>query len=151
VTDSSQIDWRKTTFDGAEVEQMKAFRGLSLREKLLIVEEMADRARFVLNQRRNRGLAYFDPLTGDMIRANRVAESNQTYGVTGEIKLPKMAQPNLPMSLPGQQDLDLFSESGGLDPRVPLSLRMDGMTFSSVEIENCCVVDEVRDSGQSGA
>lgn len=65
------VDWSLTTFEGAELEQMRAFRALPLRQKLTIIEEMADRARFLIGQRRRRGLSYFEPGTGKFVPGAR--------------------------------------------------------------------------------
>jgi hypothetical protein len=64
---TDDVNWRLTTFDGAELEQLRSFRSLSLMRKLSIVEEMADRARFLMEQRRRRGLPYFDLGTDQLI------------------------------------------------------------------------------------
>lgn len=75
-------DWRKTTFEGTEMEQLRHFRSLPLRKKLLIVEELADRARFLIAQRKRKGLPYFDPGTGELMREMAVREDHTEYPET---------------------------------------------------------------------
>jgi hypothetical protein len=71
--------WWKTTFSGTEREQLRHFRSLPLREKLLIVEEVTNRARFLIAQRRRLGLSYFDPGTGKLMPGMAVREDRSEY------------------------------------------------------------------------
>ncbi|MDA3934765.1 MAG: hypothetical protein PF630_10645 [Gammaproteobacteria bacterium] len=43
--DNDPIDWSKTTWEGSRREQLRQWRKLTLRERLLAVEEMADISR----------------------------------------------------------------------------------------------------------
>lgn len=42
MRDDDSIDWSKTTWEGSRREQLRRWRALSLRERLLAVEEMAE-------------------------------------------------------------------------------------------------------------
>ena len=64
----ASIDWSLCTYEGAEREQLRQWSALSLREKLLAVEEMGDLAAKFLNDRKARGLPYFDPDTGRLMQ-----------------------------------------------------------------------------------
>jgi CRISPR-associated protein Csx17 len=48
------VDWSKTTWEGSRREQLRRWRKLSLREKLLAVEEMADLSRHLDDMRLRR-------------------------------------------------------------------------------------------------
>jgi hypothetical protein len=62
------IDWSLCTYAGAEREQLRRWSKLPLRAKLAAVEEMGDLAERFLTERRARGLPYFDPQTGELVR-----------------------------------------------------------------------------------
>ncbi len=70
-----QIDWESCTFEGAEREQLRVWSQLPLRNKLEALEEMCDHARATIERRRQQGLPYIDPYTGERIpRAATVRE-----------------------------------------------------------------------------
>lgn len=54
TVNEAAIDWSKCTWEGARLEQLRAFRQLSLRDKLQAVEEMCDVIRKLDAARRNR-------------------------------------------------------------------------------------------------
>jgi hypothetical protein len=62
------IDWSLCTWEGAEREQLRQWNALPLRAKLEAVEDMAKLAERFLAERRARGLPYFDPQTGELVR-----------------------------------------------------------------------------------
>lgn len=61
------IDWSLCTYAGAEREQLRIWSRLPLRAKLAAVEEMGDLAEKFLQDRKARGLPYFDPETGELV------------------------------------------------------------------------------------
>ena len=62
------IDWSLCTYAGAEQEQLRRWIALSLRAKLLAVEEMSDLAQRFITSRKSRGLPDFDPHTGELVK-----------------------------------------------------------------------------------
>jgi len=62
------IDWSLCTYAGAEREQLRRWSKLPLRAKLAAVEEMGDLAARFLAERQAKGLPYFDPQTGELVR-----------------------------------------------------------------------------------
>ncbi len=62
------VDWSLCTYAGAEREQLRQWSRLSLRAKLAAVEEMGDLAGRFLAYRKARGLPYFDPYTGELVK-----------------------------------------------------------------------------------
>lgn len=62
------IDWSICTPEGSEREQLRRWAALPLRRKLLALEEMCDHARATIEWRRQQGLPYFDPVTGELVR-----------------------------------------------------------------------------------
>jgi hypothetical protein len=67
-TSRQEIDWESCTFEGAEREQLRVWSGLPLRQKLQAVEEMGELANKSLEWRKSRGLPYFDPGTGELVK-----------------------------------------------------------------------------------
>ncbi len=63
-----EIDWSLCTFEGAEREQLRRWVALPLRAKLEALEELCDQSRRMIAWRRERGLPYFDPVTGELVR-----------------------------------------------------------------------------------
>jgi len=63
-----EVDWSLCTYAGAEREQLRRWSQLPLRAKLAAVEEMGNLAERFLQDRKARGLPYFDPHTGEMVR-----------------------------------------------------------------------------------
>jgi hypothetical protein len=66
--DPVPIDWERCTFEGAEREQLRRWIRLPLRDKLLALEQMSDHAQATIAWRKARGLPYFDPTTGELIK-----------------------------------------------------------------------------------
>lgn len=56
------------TWSGAEKAQLQHWRTLSLREKLDANERMVKTANYMIEQRREKGLPYIDPKTGECVR-----------------------------------------------------------------------------------
>lgn len=54
-------DWPAGSWEGARREELRRWRRMSLRERLLALEEMAARSRFFARPRRERGLPVIDP------------------------------------------------------------------------------------------
>ena len=67
--DPSGMGWTQCTAAGSERAQLLVWRSLSLRQKLAAVEEMCDLSRRLLAQRQRAGLPYFDPRTGELVKA----------------------------------------------------------------------------------
>ncbi len=83
-SDETEIDWSKTTWDGSRREQLRRWRKLSLRERLLAVDEMAELSqRFgeMREQRRSHGVqgAPEDRISNSE-RVTEVRESSPSYG-----------------------------------------------------------------------
>jgi hypothetical protein len=67
------IDWSLTTWEGSRRAQLRDWMKLSLTEKWLAVEEMADLAREAIERRRSQGLPYIDPYTRELVPGSSVA------------------------------------------------------------------------------
>jgi hypothetical protein len=65
----SPVEWELCTFEGAEMEQLRVWSSLPLREKLLALEEMCDHARATIAWRKAKRLPYFDPFTGELVKS----------------------------------------------------------------------------------
>ncbi|NBB78216.1 MAG: hypothetical protein GVY36_02045 [Verrucomicrobia bacterium] len=61
------IDWSKTTFEGAERENLRGWQKLSFDEKLQANEEMNELANDLFARRKANGLPYIDPDTGELV------------------------------------------------------------------------------------
>lgn len=66
------IDWSLTTWEGSRRATLRDWMKLTLTEKWTAVEEMADFARATIEWRRNQGLPYIDPYTGERVSAAAV-------------------------------------------------------------------------------
>jgi hypothetical protein len=66
-----QIDWSLCTWEGAERDQLRHWMALPLREKLQALEQMCDHARATVAWRKSKGLPYFDPETGHLVKPDR--------------------------------------------------------------------------------
>ena len=62
------VDWSLCTWKGSRREQHQTYLALPFRRKLELLEELCDHARFMLEDRRRRGLPYLDPYTGEVVR-----------------------------------------------------------------------------------
>jgi len=62
-----KVDWSKTTFEGAERENLRDWRKLSFDEKLQANEEMNAFANQIFAHRKAQGLPYIDPDTGKLV------------------------------------------------------------------------------------
>ncbi len=62
-----KVDWSKTTFEGAERENLRNWRKLSFDEKLQANEEMNAFANQIFARRKAQGLPYIDPDTGELV------------------------------------------------------------------------------------
>jgi hypothetical protein len=71
IESNNEIDWSLTTWKGSRLNQHQVHRALPLREKLRIVEEMCDRNRAFIAQRKKAGLPYIDPYTGEAVRGTK--------------------------------------------------------------------------------
>jgi uncharacterized protein YigA (DUF484 family) len=58
----------KMTFEAAEDNNLRAWRSLTLQERLLAAQDLADMYRHVIAERAARGLPYIDPATGEVVR-----------------------------------------------------------------------------------
>lgn len=85
--DNADIDWSKITFEGAERENLRAWRRLSFDDKLKAAEEMNDFANEMLARRKARGLPYIDPDTGEFVRG-RSSESGANHVADGAVEYP---------------------------------------------------------------
>ncbi len=65
---ADKFDWESCTFEGSELEQLRVWRKLPLRQKLLALEQLCDHARATIAWRKSRGLPYFDPATGELVK-----------------------------------------------------------------------------------
>ncbi len=65
--DPAAMGWEQCTPEGSERAQLKVWMALPLRTKLEALEEMCDRSRRMIASRRERGLPYFDPETGNLV------------------------------------------------------------------------------------
>lgn len=61
------IDWSVTTWEGSRRAALRDWMKLTLTEKWMAVEEMADFARATIASRRRQGLPYIDPYTGERV------------------------------------------------------------------------------------
>lgn len=62
------LDLSECTWAGAEMAQLRKWRSLTLREKLQANEDMVQTADYMIQQRREKGLPYIDPETGECVR-----------------------------------------------------------------------------------
>jgi hypothetical protein len=67
-------DWSVTTWEGSRREALRHWMKLTLTEKWRAVEEMADFGRAMIERRRQRGLPYIDPDTGERVCGALVRE-----------------------------------------------------------------------------
>jgi hypothetical protein len=75
-TDLDNIDWSKTTFEGAERESLRAWKQLSLAEKLKANEEMNEMFDAVIRRKRESGEPYIDPDTGKLVHESCTPRKN---------------------------------------------------------------------------
>jgi hypothetical protein len=61
------VDWSATTWEGSRREALRHWMKLTLTEKWRAVEEMADFGREMIEDRREKGLPYIDPYTGERV------------------------------------------------------------------------------------
>ncbi len=76
------IDWSKTTFEGAERENLRGWRKLTFDQKLQANEDMNDLANEFFARRKAKGLPYIDPDTGELVPGKKtvqVAEPPRPY------------------------------------------------------------------------
>jgi len=78
MSEDDGIDWSLTTWEGSRRAQLRDAMKLTLTEKWLAVEEMADWARATIASRRERGLPYIDPYTGERVSGTAVREEPPT-------------------------------------------------------------------------
>lgn len=71
---SENIDWSLTTWEGSRREQIRRWSQLTMDEILAAQEEMGDHVRATIDWRRNRGLPYIDPYTGEHVSGATVRE-----------------------------------------------------------------------------
>jgi hypothetical protein len=67
TNDPTGMGWSQCTARGSEEAQLRMGMRLSLREKLLAVEALADLSRCFLNRLKRQGKPYIDPHTGELI------------------------------------------------------------------------------------
>jgi hypothetical protein len=70
-SEPAHIDWSKTTFEGAERENLRAWKRLSFDEKLRANEAMNEMFAEIIRRKFASGEPYIDPDTGQVVRANR--------------------------------------------------------------------------------
>ena len=75
MRDDDSIDWSKTTWEGSRRELLRRWRALSLRERLLAVEEMAELSERLAAMREQRRSRFADEL-----RAGRPRGQPHEYG-----------------------------------------------------------------------
>lgn len=62
-------DWSTATPEGARREQLRQWAALTFRERLEAMEELGgEMVRFSIAEKQRRGLPYFDPYTGALVR-----------------------------------------------------------------------------------
>lgn len=61
-------DWSKTTFEGAERENLLAWQKLSFDEKLHANESMNEMFEEIIRRKKANGEPYIDPETGELVR-----------------------------------------------------------------------------------
>jgi hypothetical protein len=76
--------WSSATFAGAEREQLRVWSRLPLRRKLEALEEMCEHARRTLASRRDRGLPYIEPFTGEAVGPRPPAETAVREDLPGD-------------------------------------------------------------------
>jgi len=62
-----KCDWSKTTFEGAERENLRASQRLSFDEKLRANEAMNEMFDAVIKRKKEAGEPYIDPETGELV------------------------------------------------------------------------------------
>jgi hypothetical protein len=71
----AEIDWSLATWKGSRRKQHQEFWALPFSRKLEIIEELNRHALATLQERRERGLPYIDPYTGERVPARAAEES----------------------------------------------------------------------------
>jgi len=69
------FDWSVTTWEGSRREQLRRWSKLSFREKMEGLEETCDVGFRLLDSRIRKGLPYFDPYTGQLVRPSPPART----------------------------------------------------------------------------
>jgi len=69
-----KCDWSKTTFEGAERENLRMWQKLSFDEKLRANEEMNEMFDAVIKRKKEAGEPYIDPETGERVPATRASQ-----------------------------------------------------------------------------
>lgn len=111
MTDSDdEIDWSLTTWEGSRREQLRRWCKLSVRERLLAVEEMADLARHFAEMRAVGRFRQVDNSNDDGAPASLRRGSNALQPDTGSVREPHgeyRAEPDTPETKkPDRQDDD---------------------------------------------
>lgn len=70
-SEPAHIDWSKTTFEGAERENLRAWQRLSFDEKLRTNEAMNEMFAEIIRRKIAVGEPYIDPDTGRVVRGDR--------------------------------------------------------------------------------
>lgn len=68
LPDIPDEEWAKATFEGAEMESIRAWRNMSFEDKLKVNEEMNEYANEIFAKRKARGLPCIDPDTGEVVK-----------------------------------------------------------------------------------
>ena len=70
-SDLENIDWSKTTFEGAERENLRAWQRLSFDEKLAANESMSEMFNEIIRRKQELGEPYIDPETGELVSGRK--------------------------------------------------------------------------------
>jgi len=68
--------WAAATWKGAELDQMRRWQALSLKEKLQAIENMGRLANHFSRLRHQQGLSYFDPATKKLVPGRRIKQAS---------------------------------------------------------------------------
>lgn len=64
---NAEVDWSLGTWKGSRRRQHQEYRALPFSRKLELIEEMNKAAHSVIASRKQRGLPYIDPYTGERV------------------------------------------------------------------------------------
>ncbi|MEX1118117.1 MAG: hypothetical protein WEB60_04915 [Terrimicrobiaceae bacterium] len=63
----SGMGWEQFTPEGSELAQLKVSSALSVRERLIALDDLCELSRRMMENRKRSGLPYFDPSTGELV------------------------------------------------------------------------------------
>jgi hypothetical protein len=70
MRDEAKIDWSLCTWKGSRRQQHQETYALPLRRKLELIEEMWEQGLAMIARRQAKGLPYFDPETGLLVKGS---------------------------------------------------------------------------------